>query len=107
MDTADFQKIILPALLGFFGGFLGPVLVEKWKHNKAKIKQQMIIETDLQKLREQFDTFSSSTDERVNHLDIRLKTMEMNVSHNMGILKGQLSDVPLEPPTPPHVPEEH
>ena len=102
MDIADFQKIILPSLLGFFGGFLGPVLVEKWKHNKAKIKQQMIIETDLQKLREQFDSFSSSAEERMGSMETRLKNIELNVTHNMGVLKGQFADTPLEVPHPPN-----
>ena len=95
----DFKSVILPALVGVFGGFFGPLLLEKWKGSENRSTKQIYMEAELQKLEERLNSISYDMGERVTSLDNRFKSLELTFTHNTGILKGKLPDAPLELPS--------
>ncbi|MES2607641.1 MAG: hypothetical protein V4544_02780 [Pseudomonadota bacterium] len=92
----DFKSVMLPALIGVFGGLFGPILVEKWKGSEEGSKNQIVIEQRLQKLEEKVNSFSSGIEDRMTSMENNLKNIELNISRNTGVLKGKLPDIPLE-----------
>lgn len=60
----DFQSVILPTLIGVFGGLWGPLLLEKWKGGKEEVKKQIMMEADLSNLQEMLNSLSAKTEER-------------------------------------------
>ncbi len=91
----NFKSVIIPVVIGIFGGFLGPILVEKWKGRESEAKNQLIMEGKLEKLEEKVTSLSTGLDSRVTSLENEIKNVEITVSRNAGVLKGSLADIPL------------
>lgn len=94
----NFKSIIFPTVLGIFGGFSGPILVEKWKGNEDNSKKQIFMEAVLQKMEEKLNTFIQSAEGRISSVEAELKTIELTLSHNTGVLKSKLTNAPLKEP---------
>lgn len=92
----DFKSVILPAVIGVFGGLLGPILVEKWKGSEEGNKKQIVIDERLKKLEEKTNDFSAGLTNNVASIENRLKNLELNITHNNGILKDRFPDIPLK-----------
>jgi len=89
-------KFLIPALLGFFSGLLPPLIIEKWKGRREEKRKLDVIENDIMTLQNSFKSFSKELESRVAATEERERTLEINLSHNTGVLKGKLPDVPLE-----------
>lgn len=92
MKLLDF---IVPALLGFFSGLLPPLIIEKWKSNKEEKKKLTLLEKDLGDLQNNFNSVSSS----FSSIEERVRTLELNLSHNTGVLKAKIPGAALEDAT--------
>ncbi len=86
---------LIPALLGFLSGILPPLIIEKWKGKKEEKRKLTSIEQDISALQNAFQDFSS----RLAPLEEKVRALEINLSHNTGVLKGQNPDIPLEDTT--------
>ncbi len=86
---------IIPALLGFCSGILPLLIIEKWKGKKEEKRKLTSIEQDISVLQNAFQDFSS----RLAPLEEKVRALEINLSHNTGVLKGQNPDIPLEDTT--------
>lgn len=89
-------KILIPGLLGFFAGLLPPLIIEKWKNRKEERRKLDIIENDITNLQNSFKTFSKEVEIRLTTGEERARSLEINLSHNTGVLKSKLPDTPLE-----------
>ncbi len=96
----DFDwKFMIPALLGFFSGLLPPLIIEKWRGRKEEKRKLDVIENDIVNLQNSFQTFSKEFETRLTTNEERSRVLEINLSHNTGVLKGKLPDTPLEDTT--------
>lgn len=93
-----FENIILPTLVGIFGGLIGPLLLEKWKGKNEEIKRHALIDVELEKLKEEVNNFFIKTEAKMNSFEQGLKMIELNLAHNIGALKSRFPDAPLEEP---------
>lgn len=96
----NFKNIIVPTIIGIFGGFLGPILVEKWKGNEANFKKQIIMSAEVHKTQENLNTFMATMESRMSSMENQIKIIELNLSHNAGVLKGLYPNAPLKTPIP-------
>ncbi|MDP3372082.1 MAG: hypothetical protein Q8S21_04250 [Candidatus Paracaedibacteraceae bacterium] len=94
----NLESLIFPTALGIFGGFLGPILVEKWKGSENNSKKQIFMEAEIQKTEEKLTSFVQSMETRLSSVENQLKTIELTLSHNTGALKSRLPDIPLKEP---------
>lgn len=92
----DLKGIVLPAFVGFFGGFLGPILVEQYKGIKEESIKQITMEEKLKNLDDKLTKESSLLEGRIGALENHCRNLELNQSRNSGVLKGRLPDIPLE-----------
>lgn len=86
---------IIPALLGFCSGILPPLIIERWKSKKEEKRKLVSVEKDISNLQNAFQDFSL----RLAPLEEKVRALEINLSHNTGVLKGQNPDIPLEDTT--------
>mgnify|MGYP000588373193 CR=1 FL=1 len=87
-----FLDFAIPAAIGFFSGLLPPVIIEKWKTNKEEKKQLTLLEKDMQDLVEHYKNVSSS----ISIMEEKIRALELNLSHNTGVLKAKIPEAPLE-----------
>lgn len=90
---------MIPALLGFCSGILPPLIIEKWKGKKQEKQTLTSIENDITNLQNSFHDFSSNLEKRLTSTEEKVRALEINLSHNTGVLKGQNPEVPLEDTT--------
>jgi hypothetical protein len=81
--------------VGFCSGVLSPFIMEKLKGKKEEKRKLTSIEQDISVLQNAFQDFSS----RLAPLEEKVRALEINLSHNTGVLKGQNPDIPLEDTT--------
>lgn len=89
-------KFLLPALLGFLAGLLPPLIIERWKTKKEERRKIDLVENDIVNLQSTFKTFSKEMEHRLTTVEERARALEINLSHNTGVLKSKLPDTPLE-----------
>ena len=95
-------KFLIPALLGFLAGLLPPLIIERWKNKKEERRKIDVIENDITNLKTSFKNFSKEMEHRLTTVEERARSLEINLSHNTGVLKSKLPDTPLEDtPTSP------
>lgn len=82
----------IPAAIGFFSGLLPPIIIEKWKTNKEEKKQLTLLEKDMQELSEHYKNVSSN----ISVMEEKIRALELNLSHNTGVLKAKIPEAPLE-----------
>ena len=87
---------ILPAILGFFAGMIGPIVVEKWKGKKEEERKVLSTENEMIILQNSFKSIAADLEKRLSVTEERLRSLELNISHNNAILKVKLPDAPLE-----------
>ena len=87
---------ILPAILGFFSGMIAPIIVEKWKGKKAEERKVMSTENEMIILQNSFKSLAADLEKRLSVTEERLRSLELNISHNNAVLKVKLPDAPLE-----------
>ncbi len=87
---------IIPALLGFAAGIMGPLVAEKWKGKKAEERKLTSIEIDAVSLQNSFQMHTADTEKRLTSMEERLRSLEINISHNIAVLKVKMPDAPLE-----------
>ncbi len=81
--------------VGFCSGVLSPFIMEKLKGKKEGIGKLTSIEIEISTLKNTFQDFLS----RLAPLEEKVRALEINLSHNTGVLKGQNPDMPLEDTT--------
>lgn len=91
-------EFILPAIIGFLSGIFAPMIVEKWKGKKEEERKVSLIEADLKQLKEEVEEISSQHKEAYSSLEERLRSLELTLSHNTGVLKSKMPEAPLEDP---------
>lgn len=92
----DFQGIILPLMLGIFGGLLGPICLEKWKGNKEEGKKVLLLEVEMEKLQEDITAINSKLETMLNRFNSEIKDLEIKLSHTTGVLQTKMPDAGLE-----------
>lgn len=96
-ETMSFDwKFLIPAVLGFLAGLLPPLIIERWKNKKEERRKIDIIENDITNLQNTFKNFSKEMEHRLTTVEERARALEINLSHNTGVLKSKLPDTPLE-----------
>ncbi|MDP3372220.1 MAG: hypothetical protein Q8S21_04955 [Candidatus Paracaedibacteraceae bacterium] len=94
----DLKSVIIPIALGVFGGFLGPIFVEKWKGKEEDSRKIIVIEERLNRVEEKTNNLSIKLEQHMTSMEAQLKELGFNISNNVGMLKGRLVDLPLETP---------
>lgn len=87
---------ILPVILGFLSGMIAPIIVEKWKGKKAEEQKVMSTENEMVILQNSFKSLAADLEKRLSVAEERLRSLEINISHNNTVLKVKLPDAPLE-----------
>ena len=92
-------NFITPALLGFFSGLLPPLIIEKWKGSRDAKNRLTLLEVDVQIIKDNFKGFSAELDKRLIPIEEKVRALEVNLSHNTGVLKATIHNAPLEDTT--------
>ncbi len=90
---------IIPALLGLSSGMLGPIVIEKWRSVKSENNKLTSIDNDILNLQGSLLRLTSDLEKRMSSTEEKVRALEINLSHNTGVLKGKSPDIPLEDTT--------
>jgi hypothetical protein len=75
---------------------IGPIVVEKWKGKKEEERKVLSTENEMIILQNSFKSIAADLEKRLSVTEERLRSLELNISHNNAILKVKLPDAPLE-----------
>jgi len=90
MDKLKF--IILPILLAILSGILSPIIVERWKQSSKDAQKLLLLEQRIEKIEESLGNLNNRVDKAIPHLENELKDVEVQISHDVGVLKGRLPE---------------
>ncbi len=89
--------VVLPIIAAVLSGTFGPMLVEKWKESTEDSKKLLLMEQRIEKIEEALNHLNANLEAKIPHLEHELRDVEVQVSHNAGVLKGRLPKVTPKP----------
>lgn len=81
--------VIIAAVIAFISGVIVPFVLEKIRNKKEQQQKVLSMDNDLIL----FKSFMSDVEKRLVPMEERVKNLELNISHNTGLLNVKMEDM--------------